>query len=189
MLSSEETSLLVRAIIVSGVGAALGAKIFAECGAEAWRVRLRALDAEVFDLARRGRVSFHDPACTTLRDCIRGVIEDSHGGGLAETLRAVEHGAPPPSPSRIVESRLRGWDEALSRVACGDARAELAGVRERLRTEVRPLATLGALPRAWIASGGDRLRPLVAGCRRFAVRSAGAVAAFARFATRMPTTA
>ena len=176
MLPSEETSLLVRAIIVSGVGAALGAKIFAECGAEAWRVRLRALDAEVFDLARRGRVSFHDPACTTLRDCIRGVIEDSHG-------------APPPSPSRIVESRLRGWDEALSRVACGDARTELAGVRERLRTEVRPLATLGALPRAWIASGGDRLRPLVAGCRRFAVRSAGAVAAFARFATRMPTTA
>ncbi len=190
---SEDTSTLLRTLLIAGFAAGMIAKVCRECGAEALRQRLYVLDAELFEFARLGHIGTRSPAYAMLRDSIRSMIRYSRRISLTRLLlirflgplaagRRVE-------PGRTLESHRSNWRQALGQVECAAVRKDLAELRERLLIEVGAHVAVGAIPLARQVFALVSLVPSFRSFRRLALRNAGLVEVLARSSERLPATA
>ena len=188
MTLDSETLAIARALAISFPAVLLVAQICRECGANALRMRLHVLDAELFEFARRGRVGTGEPAYAMLRDSIRSMIRFSHRISLTQHLATVLFNRPP-VPTQFVERYSQEWTVALAQVRNDVTRAELGSLHERLLIDVSGYMTLGAAPLASVLSDAIPLRTVFARCHRFALRNASLVEAQARYEDRLPAAA
>ena len=188
MTLDSETLALARTLAISFPAVLLITQICRECGANALRMRLHVLDAELFEFARRGRAGTGEPAYAMLRDSIRSMIWFSHRISLTQHLATVLFNRPP-VPTQFVERYSRKWTVALAQVRNDVTRADLADLHERLLIEVSGYITLGAVPLASALSNAIPLGSVFDSCHRFALRNASLVEAQARYEDRLPAAA
>jgi hypothetical protein len=188
MTLDQETAFILRAAFMSTAAALLVAKVCREYWADALRRRLNVLEEELFEVARRGKVEFRDPAYAMLQDSIRDIVEFSHRISLTRFLAIVLFGRAL-ARGRLVETHIREWCEALGRVESEAARKEIARFHERVLMEVSLSMVPGSMPLASLLSNVGYLRSAWLGFREFSLRSARIVEAQARHSQRLAMTA
>ena len=183
-----EPAVLTRTIAICALAVLLIAKICRECGMDALRSRLHALEAELFEFARLGQLETSDPAYAMLRDSIRSLAGFSYRISLTRYLGATLFGRAETEPA-IVDSRERSWAEALDQIENEYVRNRLAGLRERLLVEVIGYLALGAVPLAPRLFSGPLLPTVPKRLRLAAIRRASIVEALAGSADQWPSPA
>lgn len=171
MTPDQDSAAMLQAALMSTAAALLVAKVCRECWADSLRSRLRALDVELFELARRGRIGFQEPAFTTLRDSIRDIVGFSHRISLVRIL-AIALIRRVLAPRGLAADHVRRWHEALSKVECQSAREEIIGVQERVLVAVCTSMVPSWIPLPSLLSGPGPLRRVWLEVCEFPSRSA-----------------
>ena len=131
MTPDQDSAAILQAVLMSTATFLLVAKICRECWADSLRRRLSALDFELFEVARRGRIGFREPAFIMLRDSIRSIVEASHRISLVRILAIVliRHVL---VPRGLVANHVRRWHEAVNQVESESALEEIIRIHERV---------------------------------------------------------
>ena len=173
---------------MSVASALLVAKVCRECGAEALRHRLYCLEVELFELARQGKIGFHDPAYAMLRDSVKNIIEFSRRISIARFL-AIALFSLFLVRGRPVDAHMHEWHEALEQVESQAAREGIARLRERVLIEVSGSMLPVSKPVATLLSNVTSLRPAWLRFRSSALQFSLIVEAQARYFQRSPRSA
>ncbi|MCY4188514.1 MAG: hypothetical protein OXD30_08520 [Bryobacterales bacterium] len=134
-----------------GTAAALAiAKISRQCSAEGLRRRLGALELELFEFARQGRIGFRDPAYLLLRNSLRSIAWAAEEFSLTRTALAAFLGRDFWRSANL-QCQAAPWDDARGRLADRHAAEAVAGMHQRMLRLVHCYLALGAIPFApWL---------------------------------------
>ena len=184
MTPDQDSATILQAALMSTAAVLLVAKVCRECWADSLRRRLSALDVELFELARRGRIGFREPAFILLRDSIRDIVEFSHRIRLTRILAIalIRHVL---APRGLVANHVRRWHEAVYRVASESAREEIIRIHERVLIAVCTSMVPRWIPLPSLLSGPGRLRWAWLGICEISSRSAGIAEARLKHSRRM----
>lgn len=175
MLDSEAL-LFMRSLMWFSIAFLLVAKIWWECRLEALRLQLRALDAELFDLARCGSAATGDLAYQVVRDGIRRAIRGTYRVSLFRHLTALLS-RQPSLLAMAIERDSQHWEDALIELRIESTRMDLAALRQRVVLTVNRAMTPGAALLAAVNSLAASLMLGLGRRRRLAIQNTHSVGA------------
>ena len=187
MTPDQDSAAILQAALMSTATLLLVAKVCRECWADSLRRRLSALDLELFELARRGRIGFREPAFMILRDSIRSIVAFSHRISLVRILAIVliRHVL---VPRGLVANYVRQWHEAVDRVESESAREQIILIHERVLIAICTSMVPWWIPLPSLLSGPVRLRRAWHGVCDFSAGSPGIAEARLKHARRVAMT-
>ena len=172
MTPDQDPATVLQAALMSTAAALLVAKICRECWADSLRRRLSALDVDLFELARQGRIGFREPAFVMLRDSIRDIVDFSHRISLVRILAIalIRHVL---ARRGLAADHVVRWHEAVNRVESQSARELIIRIHEQVLIAVCTSMLPGWMPLHSLLSGPGHLRRAWLGVCEFSSRSAG----------------
>ena len=156
MTLDPESVAIAPTTIVFAVLFLLAAKIWRECATETLRRKLRSLEIELFDYARRGDLAVGHPAYVMVRDSIVNLSASAHEMSMTRLLLTAVLGGVPTRPATLTHRR-RQWEAALGQVPGKDTRLNIVDIRERVHREVSRCIFFGPIPTAPLLAVTRRL--------------------------------